>query len=346
MSELQNTLLSLSTAIRRKPGMYFGTQGSAAIPRMMRGLIDAVLASATAKYSGPISVSVTGRGRRQIISIEFGGLCSKIFSPARMDASLDTLLSSKGWEIGAVAGASDQFILESCDGKKRARLAIRDGFRVSTKVTASARKPSLRVTFQPLVSVFNYLSHEGLYSIAGNLRDLSLLRRGTPTRFHADALDGELRYFYQHGLESLLFEDDYARWPLHPGCLSFKASSKDMSVEGHLRFLHAGVPFVQNYVNFHPTQGGAHLEGLGAALRELFPDNSRGCRQAPFVTNPDTGARIEVPHTFIGAMHLRTANPKYYGPTKDVLLGDEVCEFVRLAASEPLRQQWQALRGR
>jgi DNA gyrase/topoisomerase IV subunit B len=344
MSNIQQRLLSMSTSVRRKPGMYFGTQGSAAIPRMTRGLIDAVLATAASRYSGPISVAVTVR-RLQTISVEFDGLRSKIFSPTRLNDWLDAILS-KCWEIAAVAGASNQFAVEACDAKKSARLKIQNGCHVSTKVFPTVRKPGLRITFQPLVAVFGSLPNEGLYSIAGNLRDLSLLRGGMATHFHADALDGELAYFYQHGLKSLLFEDDYARWPLHPGCLSFKASSKGMSVEGHLRFLHAGVPLVRNYVNFHPTQGGAHLEGLGVALRELFPDSSRGCRQAPFVTNPDTGARIEVPHTFIGAMHLRTDNPKYYGPTRDVLLGEEVCEFVRLAASEPLKQQWQALRTR
>ncbi len=116
-----------------------------------------------------------------------------------------------------------------------------------------------------------------------------------------------------------------------------------MSVEGHLRFLHAGVPWVKTFVNYHPTQGGTDLEGLGQALRDLFPDCGKGCRVLTLVTNPDTGAKIRVPHSFIGVMHLQTTRPSYAGPTRDVLCDPEARAFVHQAASVPLREQWAAL---
>ena len=89
----------------------------------------------------------------------------------------------------------------------------------------------------------------------------------------------------------------------------------------------------------------AHLEGLGDALKRLFPDAKRGCREAPLITNPDTGAKVNVPHNFIGALHLRIANPKYRGPTKNVLIGEDVRKFVREAATKPLKRQWEQLRA-
>jgi hypothetical protein len=79
------------------------------------------------------------------------------------------------------------------------------------------------------------------------------------------------------------------------------------------------------------------------ALKELFPDPSRGCRKTTFVTNPDTGGGVILPHPFIGAMHLRALNPTYYGPTRDVLFGDHFKEFVRVAATESLKRQWRKL---
>lgn len=343
-SELEKKLFDLFTNIRLRPPMYFGTRGSAAIPVMTRFLIEEVLKSAPAKYCGPVAVSITGEKRQQTISVEFDGLNSMRLSPAVLDSWLDLLVGNWTSQLAIVAGASNRFTLESWDGERWARLEIRDGFRVSTKVSPAIRTPCLRVTFQPRVPVFGYLSHEGSYNIAGYLRDLSLLRRGTATRFQADALDGELRYFYKHGLKSLLFEDDYTRFSLHRGCLSFKASTSDMSVEGHLRFLHSGVPRMRSYVNFDPAQGGAHLEGLGDALLELFPDPSLGCRITTFVTNPDTGASIQVPHAFIGAMHVRVAQPRFLAPTRDVLCSKGVREFVRMAAIDPLKRQWNALR--
>lgn len=345
MTEILEQLRDLAAGIRRKPAMYFGRSGSTAIPLMTRGLIDAVLATAGKKYSGPIVVSVTGKGRRQAISVEFAALASPVFSPARLDRFLQSMTTQPAYELGSAAVASRQFAMESCDGQRRALLEIQNGFQVATETTPSPLAPCLRVVFQPEPTVFDCLSHDGLYHLAGNLRDLSLLHPGLAVHFNAESLAGELRYFHQHGLKSLLFEDDHARWPLHPGCLSFKATAKDMRVEGHLRFLHAGLPFVRSYVNGHPTQGGAHLEGLGAALFELFPDPSLGCRRVPLITNPDTGAKIDLPHPFLAAMQVQLADPRYYGPTRDVLLGDEVREFVRCAASETLRKQWENLRA-
>ena len=116
--------------------------------------------------------------------------------------------------------------------------------------------------------------------------------------------------------------------PQNEATLSFRRETKKMSVEGYLRIVHAGVPFAWNYVNFKPTQGGAHLEGFGAALRDVVPHSTHGCRELNFVTNPDTGAHIKVPHSFIGALHLRTSQPRFAGPTKDILMGDDVREFV------------------
>ena len=344
MTEALAHLRDLSAGIRRKPAMYFGTRGSPAIPRMTRGLIDAVLATAGKKYPGPIVVSITGKGRRQAIAVEFSAMVSQVFSPARLDGFLQSILKPSAWELGSVAAASKQFALESCDGQWRALLEIENGSQVTSEVTPSPLPPCLRIVFQPEPTLFDCLSHDGLYHLAGSLRDLSLLRPGLATQFTAESLAGELRYYHQHGLKSLLFEDEHARWPLHPGCLSFKATAKDMQVEGHLRFLHAGLPSVRSYVNGHPAQGGAHLEGLGAALLELFPDASQGCRRVRFVTNPDTGLKIDLPHPFLAAMQLQLAEPRYYGPTRDVLSGDEVREFVRGAASETLRRQWKNLR--
>ncbi len=345
MTEILEQLRDFAAGIRRKPAMYFGRRGSPAIPLMTRGLIDAVLATAGKKYRGPIVVSVTGKGRRQAISVEFAALASTVFSHARLDGFLQSMTTQPAYELGSAAAGSRQFAMESCDGQRRALLEIQHGFQVATETTPSPLPPSLRVVFQPEPTLFDCLSHDGLYNLAGNLRDLSLLHPGLATHFTADSLAGELRYFHQHGLKSLLFEDDHARWPLHPGCLSFKGTAKNMRVEGHLRFLHAGLPHVRSYVNGHPAQGAAHLEGLGAALLELFPDPSLGCRRVSFVTNPDTDAKIELPHPFLAAMQLQLAEPRYYGPTRDVLCGDEVREFVRCAASETLRKQWENLRA-
>jgi hypothetical protein len=103
-----------------------------------------------------------------------------------------------------------------------------------------------------------------------------MLNPGLQTRLRVERTGAEAAHLYDKGLRSLLFEEDYARYPQHAGCLHFRGAIKGMKVEGALRLLHAGTPCVRTWVNYRATQGGAHLEGLGAALKDLFPDEKMG----------------------------------------------------------------------
>ena len=116
-----------------------------------------------------------------------------------------------------------------------------------------------------------------------------------------------------------------------------------MKLDGCMRFLHAGTPRIRSYVNFSPVQGGAHLEGVGKALRATFAHATRGCRPLMFITNSNTGARVRVPHSFIGVLHLQTEDARFEGPTKDILLGDDVREFT-YSVVLPKLKEWQARR--
>ena len=325
-------------AVRKRPEMYFGCSGSEAIPRIILGLVERIVNELPRTYSGPIDLGVAGHGDRQTISIFCAGLASRSFNPSKVGEWPAQL--RKLWEFGAAAAASAKFTLESACGGSRSRLEIQESGRFEPRRLSAPRAPFLRITFEPAVKTFGRLGHDGFYRIAGGLRDFSFLRRGLATSFSADALKGKLSYYYEKGIQSLLFEEEHQRWSLHSRCLGFRGTTKGMQVEGCVRFLHAGVPRVRNFVNYHETQGGAHLLGLGAALQDMFPDPSRGCRELPFVMNPDNESTIYLPHSFIGAMHLRMKNPRYAGSTRDVLIGDDVRDFVHQAARQ-LKPQWE-----
>jgi len=321
--------------------MYFGVGGTDAIPRAVHYVAEQILSLAPVRCNGPLTVSIAGDGK---ISIRLGGMPSSVFKPANVEHWIKELSNTRMWMIGSAAGYSEEFVLESSDGKRRARLRWSDKQGARMSASSVHDEPFLRISLSPIYTRPKGLTHDQLYNIAARIKELSFLKPGLITSVRADCLAGELRYFYPQGLRSFLFEEDYSRWSLHRGCLSFKGKAESMSVEGHLRFLHAGVPHMRSYVNFHPTHGGSHVEGLGYALSELFPDSSQGCREVAFITNPDTGAHVKLPHTFIGALRVRLDDPHYRGPTKDILDQDEVRDFVHAAARKQLKPQWEKLR--
>lgn len=330
----------LSVSVRKKSGMYFGCGGCEAIPKMVGYAVTSVLTNGADAWRGKLSISVKNTDVQRI-TVTFDGLLYDEFLP-RKEVDWFGVLTSRGshdWWLEIIAGASVEFAIESSDGVTCRRMEIRDEAEISEAICGGDGSVYLKIIFSPAADVFKRCGYNEYYKITGWLRDMSMLRAGMTTRFAADDLEGEVGCHYRDGMRSYIMEADYARYSQHPECLHFAAIEKDMKVECYLRFVHTGTPYVKNFVNYYPTQGGSHLEGLGKALRKLFPDSTRGCRQSRFVTNPDTGKGVVIPRPFIGVMHLQLENPQYHGPTRDVLMRDEVSEFVYRAAAETLKEQ-------
>lgn len=321
--------------------MYFGTGGPPAVLRGIREVLNSIVGLAPRDYAGPITLSLKKTGE---IAIHFPNLLIHAFAPETVNA-----WSSLLWQqtplcnVAFLAAYSDKFIIESGDAKTQAVWRFNDAG-VQTNCGGNQTTPHLRFTFRPIDDYGRGLTDDHAYQLGAMLKDLSALRPGLSTRLSVARWPHEVRYYYAQGLRSLLFEEDFARYSLHPECIEFKGEKAGMRVEGCLRFVHAGNPLVRNWVNLHPTQGGAHLTGLGKALTKIFPDAKGGCRTARFITNSNTGAMVKIPHSFIGALVLETEDPRYEGPTKDILLGDEIKEFVREVALQQIPPQWKKLR--
>lgn len=333
----------LAQSVRKKPGMYFGCSGSKAIVRMARYAVESILFNGADAWFGKLEVAVTNQGR-QSVSVCFHGLSYDRLPPDRSVDLFPAIVSGPwNWWIGIIAGASAEFVIECSDGMSRRRLEIQETVEVRDSCVPGDGTVFLRIKFSPVAEHFQTAGMEEYYQIMGQLRDLSMLREGMKTHFTADDLEGEASCYYRDGMKSYLFETDHVRIPQHAGCLHFTAMENDMKVECYLRFVHAGTPRVKNFVNYYPTQGGSHLEGLGKALKELFPDDTKGCRQSRFITNPDINEGVVIPRPFIGIMHIQLKEPRYYAPTRDVLKTEGVAEFVYKAAAETLKEQWEAL---
>jgi DNA gyrase/topoisomerase IV subunit B len=358
----------LSDAVRRRPAMYFGLQGARALPAMILNGIHAALTDVSKSYQGPITVQV---GNRES-SINFEGLNNQFFGPAKFGRWINVdrlktglkpgvkwdwadfstsqkrgfLQRSQRSEFSFLAAAADYMEISEFDGKDRKKLRVNPKAArkfLSDRLDSGARYT--RISFAPNRRAFGMPGHDELYLIAGGLRDLSVLRPGLATEIrstHKELVN--LRYCFERGLESLLFEEEHTRWPIYAGVLRASAKQGLWKFECVIRFLHAGVPRVRSWVNYHPTQGGAHLEAIGQALSDLFSGPSAGCRTAELIVNPDTGAKVLLPRTFVGALHLQCDAPRFMGPTKDVLMGEEIREFIYRAAKSQFAAQWEKLK--
>jgi DNA gyrase/topoisomerase IV subunit B len=336
---------SVQEHIRKRPGMYFGAAGPDGFPTFFLGLIEGILRQAPEDYRGPIEVEVSQTDDGQTLHAWFRDLKLSAFPAAAPDEWLEGMRKSQCYGLDFVPAACSRCSLIISDGRRKGTLRWRNGYPGKSKVSVASDLPGLTFKLEPDPSIFGMPGPEHHYKMAGMLRDFCILRPGLAVTLRSGLLGNEIRYFYKAGMESFLMEEDYQRWPLHKGCLAFNASEGDMRVACRLRFVHAGSAQVRSYANYHPTQGGSHLEGLGDALVELFGREARGCREVLFVTNPDKGKKVFLPHSCMGVLQVRLERPQYAGPTKDILCNTEVYDFVFRAAKSGLKEQWDNFEG-
>ncbi|MDB6033454.1 MAG: gyrB, partial [Verrucomicrobiales bacterium] len=309
---------NLAEYIRKRPGMFFGESGPDGLPRFFLFLIKGILSQAPEGYGGPVEVVVSDKGKGQEFRVSFQGLQLLSVAISGLQDLDGHLWKLSQCELSCVPSASSSCVVETSDGEHKTTLRWKSGLPGKPKCVRFEGSSFVKLTLQPEQQIFQTLQHDQIYKMAGILRDYSLLRPQLATVLRSRMLGREIRYFYKEGIKSYLMESDYQRWPLHPGCLHFKRSEGGLSVEGCLRFLHAGSAYVQSYANYHPTQGGTHVEGLAAALKDLFGPEARGCRDVLFLTNPDTGQKVFLPACCIGVVHFQCPEPRYQGPTKDI----------------------------
>lgn len=338
---MNDHLLNLRNHLRARPGMYFGCAGIVAIPR----LLTEVALALSQRGIRPRPVSLDICFQKGVIRLRLQGAGCRALSPANTTHWLDER-TKDGAAIAQLIAASERCVVRVSTNRARWEFHISDQRGCWSRRLAGTGPSEISLEARLHRASFGRIDSQNFHRLAGSLRDLSILRPNLTTRLRITDPAVRFEWCYPEGMKSFLAEMDHSRWPLHPDCLYFVDEQEGIRVEAYLRFVHAGVPDVRSWVNFHPSHGGVHLEGLGKALTKLFPDADAGCRRVLFITNPDTGARVMLPHPFVALLHLQLRDPRFAGPTKDILLGDHVRDFVYQTAKVVLQKQWKELRAR
>lgn len=324
--------------------MYFGKSGLEAIPDLVSTVIKAVLKQAGFRRECRVEVELVGK-RRQEIGIRF----SKLARSPRIAIQPERWWSTRqpmAYPIGLAAAAATELMITLSSGGRTWELVTDNGCLPSVRSRRARRDaPDLSIHLKLDARTFGTLNNDGFHRLCGILCDHAALHSGVAVSLQPRKPGVQRAWQYPGGLTSYLEELDHSRFPLHPGKIEVAAVRDDMRLELVTRFVHAGIPTVRSWVNFGPTQGGAHLEGFADALEKLFPDSTHGCREVTFVANADTGRQVLLPHPFVAALHLRMDSPRYSGPTKDILDGVHVREFIRDTCSEVLAAKWEELRS-
>jgi DNA gyrase/topoisomerase IV subunit B len=324
--------------------MYFGRSGPAAIPKILSWLVQGLLDEYGLRRGSRVLINIGG-GVRQEFNIEFFNLARKPLSALLPDPWLK-MSGPLSQPLSFAVAASERCVLSVAQRGMVKELVLADRRKSKTRTLRKRGAPDFAVRLRLHGPAFGQLRLGDFHRLAGILQEQAVLRPGLSILLSQHKPEMQCQWQYIEGLAGYLEELDHSRWPIHPGQIVVFAAEGGLKLELRLRFVHAGIPEVRNWVNFEPTQGGAHLEGFGDALQALFPEARTGCRVVNFVTNADSGASVKLPHPFIAALHLQMDAPKYEGPTRDILMDDGVRKFVREAICAVLPKQWEELKNR
>jgi DNA gyrase/topoisomerase IV subunit B len=339
--------------VRAKPGMYFGSRGARGFAGALQDLIVGILKCAPSDYCGPLAVAVEGGRGKQTVVIHFEGWRGKTFSPETLNDWFE--LPPPLWASALVAG-SDCFEMTSNARGKSARLLVRDGTDVSTRVGRTTNKSQvLEIKFEPHEPTFGRLDSDMIYWICGRLRDLSSLRAGLVTEVQAVESRISVRYEYAEGLRSRCSEetsDELLPWGgAYVDYFSVRAETGSERVDAFICSSWDGPSMIKSFVNFAPTSGGTHVQGLGRALRDLEKNFEKVPREfrtpkVEFKINLWKQAKLELSQRYRVFLHLQTPEPCYEGATKSVLAGTKFCQFVQKAAYPQLLEQWKGFEAK
>jgi hypothetical protein len=329
--------------------MYFGpgeSTGMAATIEVLHGM----LAVAPLDYEGPVSVCVEQNGKRQTVSLRFEHWEFQTFSPERLENWVDEIFGRSMFSLCVAMAGTQRFTIESLRAGIRARLRVNEKFRVIRKRDKVPSKlSSLLVTFELSSPEIRPLTSADRYMLCGRLRDLSSLRGGLVTVFRSPHDGVELRYQYTDGLRSRCLEElDLGDSYRVGACFSVRVQRASMKLDLFLmRFFERPIS-IRTFINFQPTRGGTHLEGLGAVLLELEHEFEEIPSDTPlpkmvFETNPYSRSKVRLQYGYVGIMHVQAERVHFEGATREVLAGKQFADFVLKAATPSLKKQWRAI---
>lgn len=282
-------------AVRKRPGMYIGSQSSPGLHHLVYEIVDNSIDEAMAGYCKNIYVSILegdiitveddGRGipvdvqqKTGLPAVEvvftilhaggkFGGSGYKVSGGLHgVGASVVNALSE--WLKVEVSRNGNVYFQEYHRGVKQNDL----------KIIGSSEKTGTKVTFKPDKEIFEVLEYE-FDILAQRLREQAFLNAGINIVL-TDKREGkeqQAEFMYEGGIRSFVefLNEKKAVSPLHE-TIYMKGVREDCEAEIALQYNDSYNEVILSFANdIKTTEGGTHETGFKAALTKVINDHAR-----------------------------------------------------------------------
>jgi DNA gyrase subunit B len=346
------TVLSGLEAIRRRPAMYVGSTSNEGVQHLLdevvQNAVDEALAGAcdrilvTRYADGSLAVEDNGRGIPVDDHPDLGRpACEIVLTHVHAGGKFGgggygVAGGLHGVGLACVNALSESLELDVWRDAQhyQQRFARGNPTQDLRHLGAGEQASGTRIHFKPDDEIFNG-AMISLPVLTRRLQEQAFLHPGLTVEIVDEQSDFAATYAYDTGIVGFVEHLNQGRNALHP-TLHFMGERQGVTVDVAIQWTNGYSEDISSYVNSIRTpKGGAHLDGLKAALTQVINRYAKDQR----LLNEDTTEEIagyDVREGMTTVLSLRMANPEFEGQTKTTLTSLEVEPIVEGFISEAL----------
>lgn len=350
--------------VRKRPGMYIGTTGSAGLHHLVNEIVDNSIDEALAGYGKTITVTIhtdnsitvrdEGRGIPVDIHPKMGRPTSEVVMTVLHAGGKFGKGSYKvsgglhGVGMSVVNALSDAMRVRICrDGKVHEQRFARGKIASELEVVGQCDHTGTTIWFHPDIDIFKEGIVYDFDILSRRLQELSFLNGGltlTLTDERPDELRTE-RYYNPGGLA------DYVPWlnrnrvPIQKDVILFEGERDGVTVDISMQYTKSYSENIYSYTNnIHTIEGGTHEIGFKTALTRSVNDYAR--RMNLLKDKDENLSGDDIREGLTAVISVQVPDPQFEGQTKtklgnsevrgvvDVVVGNGVATFLEEHPSE------------
>jgi DNA gyrase subunit B len=343
-------------AVRRRPGMYIGSTGTAGLHHLVYEVVDNSVDEALAGECDTIdvfihkdcSVTVGDNGRGIPVDIH-----EKEGRPA-LEVVMTTLHAGgkfdkdsykvsgglHGVGISVVNALSEKLVVEVVrDGHKYTQSYTRGRPDGEMQDIGEAEGRGTTITFYADRQVFESLDYS-FDTLSQRLRELAFLNAGLSISIRDERTDKGHTFRFEGGVVEFVKTLNRGHQTLHEPPIHIKRVRDEVEVEVALQYNDTFNENTFSYVNtIHTVEGGTHLVGFRSALTRAL--NAYGVREKKFKNDKISLTGEDVREGLSAVISVKVPEPQFEGQTKGKLGNSEVKGIVDSVVTEQLNEYFE-----
>lgn len=346
-------------AVRKRPGMYIGTQDESGLHKMVYEVVDNSVDEAMAGYCSKITIKIlpdniievsdNGRGiptgvhpEKKISTIEV--VLTILHAGGKFENDAYKVSGGlHGVGVSVVNALSEWLEVEVHQKNELFYQKYERGVPVKpVEITGTTDKTGTTVRFKPDATIFTTVEYQ-YELLSARFREMAFLNKGLNIHIE-DCRKEEIHrseFCYTGGIVSFVEHLSENKHPIHKKVIYFIGQKESLHAEIALQYSDSYTENIFCFTNaINNTLGGTHLEGFRTALTRTLNDFlKKDANLSKKMPNGLTGEDVKEGLTAV--ISIKIPQPQFNSQTKEKLVNAEVKGLVQTIVGEGLTRYFE-----